>query len=114
MRMFAEKFMDANRDVAISIRPSLGSARDSRATKAGKIDLPITTRPLHLNERSSKFEAIEYAQTLLVFATRIDSTAEDINTDQFTAIFLSDNGWPDGARMRLVMRPHRASNNKLL
>ena len=114
MRMLAEKFMDANRDVVISIRPSLGSAGGIRAIKAGKIDLAVTTRPLHLKERSSQFEAIEYAQTPLVFATRIDTTAEDINTDQLTAIFLGDNGWPDGARMRLVMRPHRASDNKLL
>ena len=69
MRMLAEKFMDANRDVVISIRPSLGSAGGIRAIKAGKIDLAVTTRPLHLKERSSQFEAIEYAQTPLVFAT---------------------------------------------
>ena len=114
MRMLAEKFMDANRDVVISIRPSLGSAGGIRAIKAGKIDLAVTTRPLDLKEQSRKLVATEYAQTPLVFATRSDTTAQDINTDQLTAIFLGDNGWPDGSRMRLIMRPHRASDNKLL
>lgn len=104
--MVAGSFMEANPGIEVIVLPSLGSGGGIKALLAGKIDVAVSARPLTDDEKAEKLVAWEYARTPLVFATRLDTPAGAVTLDQIAGIYAGETTtWPDGARLRLVMRP---------
>ena len=114
MQLVANEFKKSHPNVKVTILPSLGSGGGIRALLAHKIGIAVSARPLKAKEQSKRIVATEYARTPLVFATRRDTATVDVTTEQLAPIYRSNGDWPDGSRLRLVMRPLSESDNKLL
>lgn len=115
MNLLAEAFMQADPEVRVVVLPSLGSGGGIKALVAGKIDLAVSARPLKASEQAEGLVEKEYARTPVVFASREDTWAEGVRLAQLHHIYSGEvNAWPDGTRLRLVMRPATETDTKLL
>jgi phosphate transport system substrate-binding protein len=89
----------------VEIIPSLGSSGAISAVADGAIDLAISSRPLRTAESARGLVAIPIARTPLVFATSRQESST-LGSADISAIFASvDPKWPDGAELRIVLRP---------
>lgn len=106
MRLLADAFTKQNPDVKIIVLPSLGSSGSIRAVIKGGVAIAVTSRELKEDERKSGAMEIEYARSPFVFAVSAKSKVSEITTAQLADIYAGKLGnWPDGSRIRIVMRP---------
>ena len=106
MQLIGGAFTAANRDIRVTIVPSLGSGGGIKAVVAGAIDLAVTSRPMTEGERKLGAVETEYARTPFVFAVSAKSKVTAITSTELTAIYAgSMENWPDGSPVRLVLRP---------
>lgn len=114
IRLVADAFSKTHPQIQISIIPNLGSTGGIRAVEAGAIDIGVSGRPLEKQEQSVKLTSIEYARTPLVFATR-NTSAHELSFTELTRIYSgATEHWPDGSRIRLVLRPVSDSDTVVL
>jgi phosphate transport system substrate-binding protein len=105
------------RDPAIRIHvlPSLGSTGAIRAVADGAIDLAVSGRPLRGAERALGIVSREVARTPFLFAVGPQVGATSLTTDDLVAIYLGTLvTWPDGQRIRVVLRPSFDSDTRIL
>ena len=115
MQRLADAFKSQHPDIDVIVLPSLGSGGGIKALIAGKIELGISARPLNAEETAAGLVEREYARTPLVFATRLDTAADGVTLAQLAAAYRGDLAtWPDGSRLRLVMRPASEADTAFL
>jgi len=115
MRILAESFAKANPDTKVSILPSLGSSGGIKAVMAGVIQVAVSSRDLKDAERNQGLVAVEYGRTPFVFATSVSSKIRDLTLSQLVDIYSGKIGqWPDGTRIRLVLRPIGDGDSELI
>ena len=115
MRLLAEQFQKTHPDVRITVVPSLGSSGGIKAVAAGALDIGLSGRPLKEEERRLGVTAIEYGRTPFVIATGASNATSSINIEQLAQIYAGKlTVWPDGKRLRLVLRPASESDNDIL
>lgn len=106
MKLLADEFEKLNPDVAVKIYPSLGSTGAVRGLAEGALDIAITGRQLKLDELKHGLTIFGYAQTPLAAATRTTSSLRGITAQELSRIYSGETTrWPDGRRIRLVLRP---------
>jgi len=105
MQLIADAFRKQNPDVQITVLPSLGSAGAIKAVLKRALDVALSARPLEDDERNL-VNCFEYARTPLVFAVPLKSKVTAITLEQAADIYADKTlAWPDGTRIRLVLRP---------
>ena len=106
MRIIAAAFEKSHPHVKIDILPSLGSTGGTRAVLSGAIDIGLSGRSLKDDERQQGAVETEYAKSPFVFVTNSISAATDLKIHELAEIYEGKRqAWPDGSRVRLVLRP---------
>lgn len=101
--------------VRVQVLPSLGSTGAIHAVADGVIDVGVTGRPLRDAERALGLSEREVARTPFVFAVGPRVGATTITTDDLVAIYRGTRiTWPDGQRVRPVLRPEADSDTEIL
>lgn len=105
MQLLASAFSRYRPDIAAAVLPSLGSSGGIAALQANSIDLAVTTRDLSAEEAAAGLRAIRYARTPIVFASRIDNAVSSVDLADVSRILKGrSNHWPNGQRIRVVLR----------
>jgi phosphate transport system substrate-binding protein len=106
MKILAEAFEKTHPKTRIKIMPSLGSAGGIKALLHGALDVAISGRPLKPEELKDGTIAQECARTPFIFVVNKNVGKNDLSYRELEMIY---NGqmtkWPDGTRIRLVIRP---------
>lgn len=98
--------------VAIS---GLGTRGGIRAAANGSLDLAAASRPLRGEEISMGLSQTEFARTPFVFAVHEAARSTGITFTQLASIYAGKTtAWPDGTRLRVVLRPPGDSDTLVL
>jgi len=115
MELLAAAFMKAHPGSHVVVLPSLGSGGGIKALLAGKIDVAVSARPLKEAEVAEGLVGAEYVRSPLVFATKHDTAAENITLAELEQLYAGKTAvWPDGSRLRIVMRPATENDTEFL
>ncbi len=105
MQRLAEAFNAKNPGVVVKVLPSLGSGGGIKALLGGAIDLALSARPLKEEERAAGAQAVTYANTPYVFAVQSKNPATGVTKQDLVNFYsTAQSQWPDGKRVRLVLR----------
>jgi phosphate transport system substrate-binding protein len=106
MRLLADAYTARHDNVRMVVLPSIGSGGGINAVLRGAIQIAVTSRSLDDTEHEKGASQIEYGRTPFVFAISAHQGKRSITTQELADIYAGSNElWPDGSRMRLVLRP---------
>ena len=115
MQVLAQAYAKTQADAKITVLPSMGSGGGIKAVLAGAIQIGVSSRPLSEAESKAGAVAIEYGRTPFVFATTAASKATGITTQNLADFYAGKvDQWPDGSKLRLVLRPIGDSDSELI
>lgn len=99
----------------VRVLPSVGSSGAIQALADGALDLVASARPLRDTERTLGFADRELARTPFLLAVGPSVQAAGLTTDELVAIYRGSRvSWPDGQRIRLVLRQGTDSDTEIL
>lgn len=111
MRLLANAFEKRNPRITVEVFPSLGSYGGIKAVVKGALDIGLSGRPLTDKERREDIVIIEYARSPFVLVVNKDTTASNVSTQDIIEIYSGKRTeWPDGTRVRPVLRPETESD----
>jgi phosphate transport system substrate-binding protein len=97
------------------VLPSLGSTGAIEAVAQGALDVAVSGRALRDAESQKGLLAVEVARTPFVFAVGRGAGVSGVTTDELAAIYRGEKTtWPNGQRIRLVLRPSSDVDTGLL
>ncbi len=106
LRRLADAYQKRHPGQTVRLLPSLGSAGAIQAVAEGALDLGIAGRPFLPAERDLGLVSLAFARTPFVFAVGPKVTATSIGPAELARIYRGETlTWPDGTRIRLVLRP---------
>jgi len=115
MTSLAAEFEKKHPGTRIHLFPSMGSTGGIRATKDGKLDVGFSARPLKDVEKAPGLIEEPYAETAVVFGTRLSNPAEGFRLSEIEEIYNARRTtWADGSPIRLALRPHSDSYTDFL
>ncbi|WP_170164746.1 PstS family phosphate ABC transporter substrate-binding protein [Thiocapsa rosea] len=115
MRILGEAYSAAHPGTEITVLPSLGSSGGIKAMLSGVIQIAVTSRALTDTEINAGAVQIAYARTPFVFATASTNTTTGLSLQELVEIYAGRSvHWPDGTRIRLVMRPTGDSDSDMI
>jgi phosphate transport system substrate-binding protein len=115
MKLLTEAYEKTRPGVRVQILPSLGSTGGIKAALAGGIDLALSSRPLTDSERQPGVIESEYARSPFIFITNPKIGKKEISTRELVDIYSKPTtNWPDGSRVRLVLRPEKDLDTKIV
>lgn len=94
--------------------PNLGSAGALKALEAGAIDVAFVARPLTAAEAAAGLVATDYGRSPFVLVTSKPGVASISTAEVAAALSGEVVTWPDGQRIRLVLRPKTDTDMLLL
>ena len=116
MQLLADAFHKAQGDTRVVVVPNLGSSGGIKAAISGAIQLGVSSRPLRESELGRGAKAAEYSRTPFVFVTSSKTRGVAAVTSQQLVDIYSGRmeRWPDGTRIRIVLRPESDSDTDLV
>ena len=115
MGLLADAYSRKHPEIKIRVLPSLGSGGGIKAVMTGAIQIAVSSRPLNEAELKAGAFAREYGRTPFVFATATTNKTAGLTTPELVSIFAGKTErWPDGKRIRLVLRPVGDSDSELI
>jgi phosphate transport system substrate-binding protein len=97
----------------ITVTPALGTSGGIKALHAKAVGVALMSRPLTESERG--LQAVEFARTPFVLAVAASNPKSDMDFAELAKIYAAANPlWPDGSRMRLVLRPLEDNDSKII
>lgn len=115
LRLLAAPFAKSSPGSRLHVLPSVGSSGAFKAVSKGAIDVGISARPLRKSEYGLGLVAFPYARTPLVFAAGPRSGAADLTHAEAVRIYRGERlTWPNGERLRLVLRPRADADTELI
>lgn len=115
MQRLGQAFTAARPDVHVTVLPSMGSGGGIKAAIAGQLQIGLSARPLSSAETAAGATATEYGRTPFVFATALRRPINGVTSAQLVEFYTGQvEQWPDGARVRLVMRPVGDADSELI
>jgi phosphate transport system substrate-binding protein len=115
MKQLAELYEKSHPGTRIQILPSLGSTAGIKAALGGGIDLALASRPLTDTERQQGAVETEYARSPFVFVTNAKVNKKDVTIRELEGIYNNPAAsWPYGSRIRLILRPEKDIDTKLV
>ena len=105
MTRLAEEAATQDPSLVVRVLPSLGSTGAIKALADGALDLAVIARPLRDTERALGIVGWKLARSPCSSRSVRGSQAPGLTTDDLVAIYLGTRlTWPDGQRLRLVLR----------
>ena len=115
MKHIVDAYRRTRSDLVANIVPNLGSGGGIKATAAGAIDLGLSARPLKVEEQALAIMAREVARTPLVIATAAPKAPSNISQSELIGMIDGTRfTWPDGSRLRYILRPKTDAEHTLL
>ena len=115
MRILAEAFKKSHPDAKMIFVPGLGSGGGRRALLGGAIDVALTSKAGNDIEKIEGTLAGSVGRSPFVFATGGRNTANGLTTEDLVDIWSGKTtAWPDGSRLRLILRPESDSDTEVL
>ena len=115
MQALADAYRKDHPDTQITVLPSLGSSGGVKAVLAGAIQVAVSSRPLKPEEVSQGARAFELGRTPFVFAVPTNTKVDAITIRDLVDIFAGNlESWPDGTRIRIVLRPVGDSDSAMV
>ena len=114
MARLDEAYRKIDASFSLVVIPNFGSDGALRALGAKVIDIAAIDRPLTEDEIALGFTAIEYGRTPFVLVTNRHDTASISMAEASAIVSGKVVTWPDGAPIRLVLRPKRDRDTSLL
>lgn len=115
MSVLTQEFRKANPDADLVVLPSIGSGGAIRGVQSGTLDVGISARPLKDSERGKGAEETEFARTPFVFVVPKKNAIAGFSEAELVDIYAGRRTtWPDGSRIRLIMRPADDSDAVML
>ncbi len=115
MKETARAFQEKHPEITFRFAPSLGSSGGIKAVLAGALDLALSARPVNDDEAKQGATSVEYARTPFIFVTSHKGKAWDLTLEQLVSIYAGETkSWPDGAPLRLILRPARDADTAYL
>ena len=115
IQRLADAFARQHPDIDVIVLPSLGSGGGIKALIAGKIELCVSARALKAEEEDAGLFEREYASTPAGLCHAPDTAADGVTLAQVERVYRGDLAtWPDGSRLRLVMRPASEADTEFL
>ncbi len=115
MRVLAEAFKKLHPDTKVVIVPGLGSSGGRKALLGGVIDMAVTSKGGKGEEKLDGAIAVLYGRTPFVFATSTKNPASAMTTQEIVEIWNGKiTAWPNGQRLRLILRPEADSDTEVL
>jgi phosphate transport system substrate-binding protein len=113
--VLARAFEAAHGAQSCRIEPPLGSSGAVRALLAGAIEVAVISRPLEASEIAKGAHARSFGKTPLVIVTHPGVRKTDVTVAELEGIIAGRvTKWPDGERIRVILRPEQETNTKLL
>ncbi|TAL25427.1 MAG: extracellular solute-binding protein [Nitrospirae bacterium] len=114
MRAIADIFEKENPGVKVEVLPSLGSTGGIKAILKGAIDVAVSGRELNDGEKKEGAKQVEYARSPFVFVTNKNNIS-NLTIEEIVRIYEgSETTWPDGKRIRLILRPEKETSSIIL
>ena len=113
MKAAIAAYQKAHPGAEFTLVPGLGSGGGIQAVVGGALDIALSGRSVKPADKAENLTQIELARTPLVFASA--KAHPGFRLDQVVQIYAGTvEAWPDGARLRLVLRPESDSETALL
>jgi phosphate transport system substrate-binding protein len=101
--------------IKIVVIPSLGSSGGIKAVAEGALDIALSSRPLTDAERKRGVEARDLCRTPFVLAAGRPAHADGLTFPEVARIYRGEmTAWPDGERIRIVLRPASESDTAII
>jgi phosphate transport system substrate-binding protein len=114
-KVLAEAYGKKYPQDSVSVSPALGTPGGIKALNAKVVDVALASRALNDAERASGLTAVEFARTPLVMAVAAANPLNDIGFAHLSRLYsATDAIWPNGTRVRLVLRPKDDSDTKIV
>ncbi len=84
------------------------------ALKKGKIDIGMVSIDLKEEEKSGGIIQKPLGKTALVFGVHVSNPVKNLTLEEIEQIYSGTATWPDGSKIRLVLRPRSDSFSKFL
>jgi len=115
MGVLADAFKKSHPEAKVIVVPSLGSGGGKRALLAGAIDIAVTSKAGKDTEKLDGAVAVPLGKTPFVFATSKKNPVSALTTQDLVDIWNGKTtAWPDGSRLRLILRPESDSDTEVL
>ena len=115
MRALGEAYKKDHPKVDVVIVPGLGSGGGSKALMGGALDVAVTARPWKGAEKLDGAEARLYGWSPFVIAVTSKNPAANLTIQDILDIYSGKKtSWPDGQRLRLILRPFTDSDTEML
>ncbi|MEZ5592967.1 MAG: substrate-binding domain-containing protein [Gammaproteobacteria bacterium] len=115
LQLLADAYSQIHPEIEITVLPSLGSGGGIKALLAGAIQIAVSSRPLKDTETKLGAIAFEYGRTAFVFAVGRNTAIEAVTTQDLVDIYSGAlQHWPDGAQIRLMLRPVGDSDSEMV
>lgn len=114
-KLLAEAYNKKYPQDTVTVSLALGTPGGIKALNAKALDIALASRPLNDAERKSGLTSIEFARTPLVMAVANANPLNDIDYAHLAKLYASPDAiWPDGTRVRLVLRPRDDADTKIV
>ena len=115
VQLLAQAYAKTAPGAKLTVLPSMGSGGGIKAVLAGAVQIGLSSRPLSDAEVKAGAVAVEYGRTPFVFATAAANKVAGITTQNLVDFYAGTiDTWPDGARLRLVLRPIGDSDSETI
>jgi phosphate transport system substrate-binding protein len=115
MQLLADEFRKTRPEADIRVLPAVGSSGAIKGVKSGQVDLGVSGRALRDGERDGRIEAAEFVRTPFVFVVAKNNPLGGLSAAELVDIYAGRRvNWPDGSRLRLILRPADDSDSLFL
>jgi len=115
MRALGEAFRKQYSNIEVVVVPGLGSGGGRKALMGGALEIAVTARPWKIAEKLHGAVARLYGWSPFVMAVAAKNPAANLTIQDILDIYGGKKtSWPDGQRLRLILRPLTDSDTEML
>lgn len=115
MELLAAAFERDRPGTKVLVAPELGTNGGFKALTKNAIDILVANRPLSPAEASPDLVEIVYARTPFVIVSNVSQQVDSITLAELADAYSGRRAtWPDGTRIRLVLRSANGADTRLL
>ena len=115
MRLLGDAFEKQHPNINVVVVPGLGSGGGRKPLLGGALDVAATSKALTDVEKTAGTNASLYGRSPFVIAIQEKSKVANVSTKEIVDIHrLKTTHWPDGSRLRLILRPLSDSDTDML
>jgi phosphate transport system substrate-binding protein len=115
MRLLGTAFKQQHANVDLVVVPGLGSSGGRKALLAGALDVAVTSRPGSGGEKIGGAVAYPYGTSPFIIAVPQRSAVAELSLQDVVDIYGGKKTtWPNGERLRLILRPLADSDSEVL